>query len=307
MIRIFVCIIFISIQCYCQFTQYSDYDWTETEINYSKEKKTELLSRVKLEENFDISYLKDTRRNCVTEEAYSEFLIEELKNYHILDINGDSILDVVYEGPHNPSEGDNVAFFINDSDSLELALFIYGNIESIISENNCIKKINFIILPCCANYITFRDYYTIKSHPEPLVNFDSLIVNTPIKFISKKMIAVLDSSEALNYCHRPDRVVNNISGITNKQCYVTFAPERVKNKLPPESSSVYDFGYIAEGNNQIAKLNDSVEITVLADMKNKKYFFIKTKNLHTSQSIFGKDDVIFYGWVESKYIKLKKY
>ena len=100
---------------------------------------------------------------------------------------------------------------------------------------------------------------------------------------------------------------DSISGITNKQCYVTFAPERVKNKLPPESSSVYDFGYIAEGNNQIAKLNDSVEITVLADMKNKKYFFIKTKNLHTSQSIFGKDDVIFYGWVESKYIKLKKY
>ena len=110
------------------------FDWSDWEVVISKEEKKVLLEKL----------------------VGNEFFMNRSRfspNYfHVIDLNGDQLLDVVYEG-RNPVGGeiDNFAFFQNNGDDLLLTVKLTGTIVE-MSRAKVHSPIKFKVWqwPCCA-------------------------------------------------------------------------------------------------------------------------------------------------------------
>lgn len=306
--KLVLILLFFSIPCYTQFTDYPKFSWEIIDKDVSKEFKDSLISLLIGNEDFNVDYLNDTRNFRSINDAIN-FRSEEIKSYHIYNINEDPLPDIIFEGQHNSGEGNNVAFFMNDGDSLKIVFNIFGNIESIGMTNKCITQIQTIVLPCCANYITYRNYYTIDNYiQKSQSNNDTSLVFTKLKQTVDFIQIRLDSIEVLNYCQKPNSINKNISFITSDFVYLTFDPTQVINKDIIEPNLGCDIAYLADGNNQVARLKPGSIGTILSEQINQsgdKYFFIKTHNFNTDQSIFENSNFIIYGWAKAEGIKIQ--
>lgn len=90
-----------------------------------------------------------------------------INNYHLIDFNGDSYLDIIYDGKNPPGiEVNNVAFFLNKGDSLECVGYFLGDFMSITKISKT-TPISFELNrhPCCAQFLFYLSEYKINSVP----------------------------------------------------------------------------------------------------------------------------------------------
>jgi|WetSurMetagenome_2_1015567.scaffolds.fasta_scaffold26956_3 hypothetical protein len=282
-------------------------NWDLIELKSSKEIKQKFINDLIGNEYFDVNYLKDTS-NFISSTKAKEFIGEEFNNYHILNVNGDSIMDVIYEGSHSTSETDNIIIFINTGNGIEIALKIYGNIENFSFKDNKLSKMQTIIWPCCGNYITYRHYYSCDKIKYNMQHSqDSSYSLFQQEYFSNLFPVYLDSIEVLEYCERPDTLNQNKVFITNDFAYLTFKPETPTNEIISDEDYGTDISYLAEENNLIARIKPGSKGKILAEeigLDGNKYFFIRTYNLNSDRSIFNNSNFIIYGWLQSEGIQI---
>lgn len=270
-------------------------NWEEIETNIERGEKLSQLNKISFNKYFNFEY---------------SDLTSEVDGFHFVDLNGDKLIDIVYEGQNPPgNEVVNFAFLVNQSDSFKLALKMFGYIESIDFISGKVFKMQVIWPPCCANYVFFRNFYSfqngsLKLEPIP----DSLFDSHYNYYYSNYFPVYIDSSEALGYCEEIPKVVEVVFGKTKRETFITFDQNHVTNKSVPPDDAGYDVYYPAEGNNQVALLKPHTKVTILStsiNEKGKKYYFIKASNNDSIQSIFRDyHNLIIYGWAESKNIQI---
>jgi hypothetical protein len=272
-------------------------NWKQIEANIGKGEKLNYLNKISFNKYFNFEY---------------SDLASEVDSFHFVDLNGDNLIDIVYEGKNPPGiEGVNFAFLVNQGDSFKLALKMFGYIESINFISGKVSKMQLIWPPCCANYVFFRNFYSFQNGSLKLEQApDSLFDSQYNQYYSNFFTVYIDSSEALGYCEDIPKKVESVSGKTKKEAFITFDRNPVTNKSVPPDDAAYDVYYPAEGNNQVALLKPDTKLTVLSTStieSGKKYHFIKAKNKNCSQSIFRDyNNLIIYGWTESENIEIAK-
>jgi hypothetical protein len=293
---------------FAQFVNQPMLGWELIELNVSKEIKQNHISDLIGNEYFDINYLNDTT-HFISPTKAKEFIKKEFNSYHILNVNGDSLMDVIYEGSHSASEIDNIVVFINTGNGIEIALKIYGNIENFSFKDNKLSKMQTIIWPCCGNYITYRHYYSCDKVKYDMQHSpDSSFSLFQQKYFSNLFPVYLDSTEVLEYFERPNTLNQNKVFITNDFAYLTFKPETAINKIISDEDYGTDISYLAEENNLIARLKPGSKGKILAEeigLDGNKYFFIRTHNLNSDRSIFNNSNFIIYGWLKSEGIQIQ--
>ena len=266
---------------------------------------------IKIEDSLKLDYLIKISFNKYFNFEYSD-LTTEIDSFHFIDLNGDKLTDIVYEGK-NPRgiEGVNFVFLINQSDSFNLAIKMFGYIECLDFISGRVSKMQVIWPPCCANYVFFRKFYSfqngfLKLEQPP----DSLFDSQYNQYYSNYFPVYIDSSEALGYCEDIPQEVEAVFGKTKTETFITFDRSPVINKSIPPDDAGYDMYYPAEGNNQVAFLKPDTKVTILSTStieRGKKYHFIKAKNNDCTQSIFRDyNNLIIYGWTESENIEIDK-
>ena len=298
MMKIFLTLfILLTISLFAQGFPEKRINWQQLEIRIEKQDKINQLNKISFNKYFNFEY---------------SDLASEIDSFHFLDVNGDRLTDIIYEGRKPPGiEGVNFAFLINQSDSFKLAVKMFGYIESLIFTSGKVSQMQVIWPPCCANNVFFRKFYSfqnglIKLEQAP----DSLFDSQYNYYYSNYFPVYIDSSEALGYCENIPQEIKPVFAKTKKETFITFDRKPVTNKSIPPDDAGYDVYYPAEGNNQVALLRSGINVTVLSTsdyINGKKYCFIKANNNDCSQSIFGEDNnLIIYGWTQVENIKLLK-
>lgn len=292
-----ILMIFLNGMMLCQEQPEKSINWKEIEIKIEDSLKLDHLNKISFNKYFNFKY---------------SDLTTEVDSFHFVDLNGDKLTDIIYEGKNPPGiEGVNFAFLINQGDSFKLAIKMFGYIESLDFISGRVSKMHVIRPPCCANYVFFRMFYSfqngfLKLEQPP----DSLFDSQYNQYYSNFFTVYIDSSEALGYCENIPKKVEPVSGKTKKEAFITFDRYPVTNKSVPPDDAGYDIYYPAEGNNQVALLKPDTKVTVLSTStieSGKKYHFIKAKNKDCSQSIFRDyNNLIIYGWTESENIEIDK-
>jgi hypothetical protein len=92
-------------------------------------------------------------------------------DFHLVDFTKDGLPDLIYAG-RMPTGGeiDNMAFFVNDGDSLRIILKLIGSITSLNIDRNESELIVWR-WPCCAEYMNSITYYNY-THSDTVFYFD---------------------------------------------------------------------------------------------------------------------------------------
>jgi len=266
---------------------------------------------MRIEAKEKLSYLNKISLNKYFNFEYSD-LTSEVDSFHCVDLNGDNLIDIVYEGKNPPGiEGVNFAFLISQGDSFKLALKMFGYIESLNFTSGIVSKMQAICPPCCANYVFFREFYSFQNGLLKLEQAaDSLFDSQYNHYYSNLITVYIDSSEALGYCEDIPQKVELTYGKTKEETFLTFDRNPVTNKSVPPDDAGYDMYYPAEGNNQVALLKPHIKVTILSastSVTGEKYYFIKANNNDCSQTIFRDyHNLIIYGWTISENIEIIK-
>ena len=286
-IKIILIAVIISGAAYSQFMNHKSMNWESIEQKLTNAQKMNYLNKIVSNEYYVI-----------------DNMAAEISKYHFIGVNTDSIICIIYEGRNPPGlETDDILFFKPQNDSLILTLKLFGNVEDIQFHDMQIMNMKVISYPCCSGYITFRRYYSF-GHGHML----QLKPNTTYPLFQQEYFSDLintykDSTEAIDYCVETEKRDKYIYFNTPNDIYLTFDLAPVKNKEKPPEYAAYDSPYILEGNNQIAKIKANSNGIILSEQTNKegdKYYFVRTNNSNSSQSIFGTESLIMYGWVPAK-------
>jgi|GEM_PF-5734283 len=143
-----IVILGISSKCGGQNSPHSKIDkfsFKGIEARINKSEKLKLLQKLVSTKYFSV--------NINSTESYG------FGSYHVVDFNADGKLDVIYDG-REPSgiETNNVAFFLNNGDSLRLVVKLNGDFTRIDLQNGNLQGFQLILTPCCDNSI-----YSIKN------------------------------------------------------------------------------------------------------------------------------------------------
>ncbi len=269
-------------------------EWAKIESAVPDTIKLKYISKLIGNEFADDKYPSDYR------EFESGNFSKQLTKFHLLDVNGDNLLDVVYEGSH-VSEGEDLVFYINTGDSLKIALKVYGYAETMTFKNNRLIAMQCIVVPCCCSYGFFRDYYSFTKpnlHDTKLTNGQDPLNSM---YFSKLLNCKLIAMEALEYFVLPPNNNLNEEFIAPRSFYLTTNPKPLFNKGNP---GFVDCSYGMEDNsNQIGLFGANSKGAILArytSNKGKSYTFIKINNKYSLHSIFGIRNCYIYGWTETE-------
>ncbi len=267
------------------------FDFSTIEAEVSKKEKWSLLRK--------IAFYDYLHSNGLESISSSEFDL-----YHVLDINADGKLDVIYDG-RNPSgiETNNVVFFLNQKDALIPVIKLNGDFTNIYIEDNQLQCFQLIKYPCCAaitylieeyRFSEMKDCYIPNNRNKGDYQYSYGELNESIFCVDRiSRYAFVKQTKFPNEIHAKGRfTVTASSFLTPKP----FLPTSI-NFEEDETA----FHYIE--NKAIAKVSKGSDCYVLAeeidDQGNVFYFVLILLN-DTENSYFLYKDREFYGWLKKE-------
>ncbi len=284
----------------------SKINWIEYESQVSDSLKIEYLKLMKSNQYVNTEYIWK-KQFFDKQENYDHFFQSEVKKFHLIDINNDSLLDVIYEGRMPVGiEQNDIVMFIRSNDSLEIVLKIMGIFEKILINNNRLDSMVIVVEPCCAGFSYKRSWYSFtKLHNSKLCKSDILTENNDgyygyAEYFNEFLPCYLNEQEMYGYFYDDNKPKDQqrISFIALKNFYLTFAPEELSNVDIDEQA---DISYLFEGNNQIGLFKKGANVFVIATKTGEngmKYALVRINNNDKIKSIFGKSELFIYGWTE---------
>lgn len=159
-----------------KFEQY--FQWTET-VEYFNSYEYDSSVLQKIEKNRDTLMLLDfLTSNYNSVKLYEDFpyspndLVESI---YAIDFNGDSLLDIIYQGP---TGGENfiTQFFLNNGDHYEKVFSGFQQITRADFDNNRLNSFTLINPGCCADPQFAEYYYSVEYfHNKPTFKLEKTI------------------------------------------------------------------------------------------------------------------------------------
>lgn len=300
----------------CQENFTSKINWKNIEADVSDSIKINYMKLLKSNDYVDTDKLFE-ESSYHSKEIYNDFINTELSKFHLLDINNDSLLDVIYEGrmPFG-IEINDIVIYIRKNDSLEVALKVMGEFDNLYINNNKLDSMIVVVNPCCAGfYFTKRFYSFLKSTNKGNLCQSDLIIGKYSsgyeEFFSNLLPCYLKEEEYFDYhvLVKPKynlKTNNQFKSINN--FYITTNLSKVVNKKieVDVDMSYFAFGNKNYRNNQIGlykKGSQGIILAISKDIKGIEYAFVRISNNYNIQSIFKKKDVFIYGWTKLSNLK----
>jgi hypothetical protein len=286
---------------YSQYLTHRRVDWTLLEDKVKDSVKLEYLKKTVESEYDNFSYLFSTSR-FTSDLKYENYLTNELKKFHIIDINNDKLLDIVHESRVNELE--DIVFYVNMVDSLRIGLKLLGYTETIKFQDNKLVSIQTIMPPCCCGFASYRIYYSFKEpkkKSKQVNNIDPASSSNYSELLNCRPIAC----EALGYFVLPQNDNLKEEFVSINSFYLTTNPKPILNKTIPDNVDC-TYGMSFNNYNQVAKFDVNSKGMILSNFTSKDgtvYYFIKIINKISIQSIINIRDCYIYGWVPADKIK----
>ncbi|HYV93618.1 MAG TPA: hypothetical protein VE978_17720 [Chitinophagales bacterium] len=263
------------------------------------------MHEVKLPEKQKLNYL----NKLVGSKFFTPFgFSNDSDKYHLIDFNSDGLMDIIYEGRNPPGiETDNVAFFLNEKDSLRLIVKLNGNFSG-IEKSSTSSPIRFQIIksPCCADYIYQIENYGFSKSGDCFIP-----KNSNDDFYQYAYGQVNDSSFCVTIKSHfayvlgtdfPKELKSSDTVFTNAATYLT--PIAMK---PSDTDFKKDGLYFHMTTNKaIAKIDSGTKCIVLAEKKSsvgKAYCFVMLINTNEEQNYLAGFNFYQYGWIEKRFLK----
>lgn len=273
-------------------------NWKDWEIEISKEYKDQ--------------YIKKIVGNVFFPKP--DYIVRE--DYHLIDFNGDDLIDLVYAG-REPSGGeiDNFAFFENNGDSLYLTLKLLGTIIEIERESSS-SPINFVVWewPCCSNQIHTIYYYNYYNNIDCAYreNRDGGFYSASYGKYQKNNTPNFQSTEKMMFI-KSTLLPESISFYANREFIVTKDNVIMQTNPKKPFEMERDMEYIPEdyeSNIKITYLNKKQKGVILGSIvhENEKFYFVKVTCEKTISELIINNMKVenILGWVNEKYLKIIK-
>jgi hypothetical protein len=134
--RVIICLILFSgfeSPTFSQYCSFKRFNWTAIEKHVDDSTKLSYINRADTSDNLCIKYILNTS-NFYNKDSANNYYKRELAKFHLLDFNGDNLLDLVYD--EQTGEPPKVFFFLNLGDSLRSVFEPIGYTENIIIHNH---------------------------------------------------------------------------------------------------------------------------------------------------------------------------
>ena len=271
--------------------KWQDFDWGKWEVKLSDSKKMDYLKKLIDSKYFEVPYFKTAS--------------DELKKYHLIDLDGDTRMDVIYAG-RNPGgiETNNIAFFLNNGDSLELVVKLNGNIIE-LKRKDSKSALEFKILksPCCAGYIYELEHYKFCGNKDcfEVYNPDEKFHNYSYSEVnnSKFCASLIAKYTYVNGLEIPGSIAAHDTLTTMKKVFLTIKPGKPDNINFNEQ---VDFSFGLHGNKAISVIDSGIQCVILSKKKGENqegYYFIMLKNTNKINNYLSAYPGYHYGWVTS--------
>ncbi|WP_046758834.1 hypothetical protein [Kordia jejudonensis] len=230
----------------------------------------------------------------------------EFSNYHVLDFNGDGLLDIIY----NNKEADGIektiaAFYVNEKDSLRPVIKLLGNFTKINIENNQLKSFQLIQFPCCAQYEYLLEDYEFKNSTDcfiPYRNKKNKYISGYEKLNSSEFcVSLTDRYGYVMQTEFPDNSTIKDTLKVTKNVYLTIKP----SKTTDADFNRDDYAYFYEGNKAISYLSVGTSCYVIAERKDENdelFCFVMLINNDKYNNLMSYD-FYQYGWVQKSNLK----
>lgn len=221
-------------------------------------------------------------------EPYMPTIRDLFNSLHVVDINGDGLDDIIFDGS-NGSEAKEIAIFLNKGNSFKRIFTDYQGILRLEFENGVLNKIRIKDWGCCAAYVTTTKFYNVE------------YANGEFKFTQKMSFSYVDKTILPKAYWRNTKEVR----ILNDNYNLRFSPEL------DDKSEVYFEGTPTRGNT-IGKVAINARAIALAestDLTGRVWFFVavypedKVKSTHF---YYNPDEIKSYkcGWVSSRFVEI---
>lgn len=160
------------------FSEKEKINWENIDSKIDKKKKLEIYKKIK---PLVFPGCKECYEYITNSDLY--------KSTHLIDINSDGKLDVIYEGPSG-AEGDKVQIFLYEKDKFTNVFEGYQNLQSLNIENGKLKSFILLNFGCCADYNESQVQYFVNNKFEikPLFERTKVSYIHPPKSIFKSPI-----------------------------------------------------------------------------------------------------------------------
>lgn len=120
---------------------YPEFNWAKIEKDTTIEKKLDLIRKMIPNFYIDSSRIRGMLDNRFAKDQYYEHYYEALSGFHIVDVNGDDEMDLIYNGyDFVGAERPILGVFVNHNDSLSLAAKLTGCLDDVKFSNDQISE-----------------------------------------------------------------------------------------------------------------------------------------------------------------------
>lgn len=258
----------------------SEFSFKGIETEVSENQKLELLQKMMVNEYFDVG-VRST-------ESYG------FDNYHVVDFNGDELLDIIYDGREPPGlESNNLAFFLNKGDSLKLVIKFNGDFARVDIEDGKLQGFQLIYSPCCMDFVYRVEEYKLNTSPNCF---------TPYRSDDKHHRATYGEWNDPEYCVSLESVEKYVLG--------TDFPSDMSVKSGKVVKEDWFLARLRHPNkNTFGGLKDVLKGTkcqVLGQksLSDSTYYFVKVPISEDKKKGYEKGvDVYHYGWMYKGYLE----
>ena len=192
------------------FFSHSEFQWTEWEHIVLDSTKTKIIQ--KLKQNLSVDEFSSTN-----------YMIDDITNYHLIDANSDGILDILYSGSAG-SERNSIILFVSEKGVYQKKIETFGYVVNITQDVNYLP-LTFRIInnPCCENSEYIFEEYNYRMDNNTIAYKASFY----IKFLKRTKFPILSNLK------------NNTAFKTeNDEYYLRTAPSLESNivSIYPEGS-----------------------------------------------------------------------
>ena len=231
----------------------------------------------------------------------------DFENYHILDFNADSRLDIIYDG-RNPMgiETNNVVFFLNQGDSLRPVIKLNGDFTELKIKDHQLQSFQLIKSPCCADYIYKLENYEFNNSDdcfEPENGDDENYKYSYGQVNNPRFCVSLNSQFAyVLKTEFPTAIKSINNSIVTTKGFVTPRP------LEPTSIDFEEDGMIFRhsDNKAFTELHKGIECQILSEKSHSNgetYCFITFSNIEKINNYMSNIDFEQYGWINKRNLK----
>jgi hypothetical protein len=287
---------------------FSNFCLAQTIVPFAVANKYKSLRNYIAWKKFELLHSKTEKKKLVNKTLQFKFLSfgNEMDFFHIVDINFDSIPDLIYAGRYPIGlEQDNVMIWLNKKNKLELVFKVQGNI--IQMEKDSINKsirLQIIAKPCCADQFFVNTIYQL---PAKQLSCFKINVMTDIdyygEFNSKKFCtAKLEENMFMSETIFPKENLPIIKTVNSKKAFYVFPKPNYITSTEIKAEKDMDMIFTDSKNPAFALYAKGATVDILSEIvvKDRIYYFIKTQNTSKVLKTYIRNKKIaVYGWVRS--------